>query len=240
MNPKAQTKPDSPPEPAVSRAPVDTKERLVEAGMHVFAERGFRAASIREICTRAKANPAAVNYHFGDKERFYAEVLVTIHQRAVRRRHMPVLGDDPDRPEEVLKTWIRWFLEMLLVEASSNPLGKMMTREMFQPTAAFDDLIRRSVFPMMEGLRETVEAFLGDVTPMTARLATYSILGQCLLYKHVQPAFERMQNLVDRGELPPPGPVELSRDLDALAHHIAEFSLAGLARIRSGASGDAA
>src|SRR5579862_3501720 len=52
-----------------------TRERLLEAAGEVFAQKGFREATIREICSRAGANIAAINYHFGGKERLYAEVL---------------------------------------------------------------------------------------------------------------------------------------------------------------------
>ena len=52
-----------------------TRERLLEAAGEVFAQKGFREATIREICARAGANIAAINYHFGGKERLYAEVL---------------------------------------------------------------------------------------------------------------------------------------------------------------------
>jgi hypothetical protein len=41
----------------------------------VLAEHGFRAATIRNICQRARANIAAVHYYFGDKEHRYAAVL---------------------------------------------------------------------------------------------------------------------------------------------------------------------
>ena len=46
----------------------ETRERLLEAAGEVFAERGFREATVRGICKRANANNAAVNYHFGEKE----------------------------------------------------------------------------------------------------------------------------------------------------------------------------
>jgi len=215
----------------------DTKERLIEAGMEVFAERGYADAGIREICRRADANPAAVNYHFGDKQRFYAEVLVTCHQRTVARRDMPRLANDPGRPEKVLRSWIRWFLELLLFDASHSPLGKLMTREMVDPTPAFDELVRRSILPMNLALHEAVEALLPGVEPRRVMLSVQSVLGQCLLYKHAQPALERFERLYEAGVLPGLGPTGF-RDFDALAEHIADFSLAGLRQVAAGANGD--
>ena len=53
----------------------ETRRQLLEAAGEVFAEAGFRDATVREICRRAGANIAAISYHFGDKEKLYAEVL---------------------------------------------------------------------------------------------------------------------------------------------------------------------
>ena len=58
----------------------DTKTRLLEAAGEEFAEKGFEGATIRSIIERAKANIAAVNYHFGDKERLYIQAVIEAHR----------------------------------------------------------------------------------------------------------------------------------------------------------------
>ena len=57
-----------------------TKVRLLEAAGEEFAEKGYELARVRSICERAGANLAAVNYHFGDKEQLYLDVLREAHR----------------------------------------------------------------------------------------------------------------------------------------------------------------
>lgn len=55
--------------------PRDTKARLLDAAEAAFSEHGFQAASLRAITSAAEANLAAVNYHFGGKEKLFAAVF---------------------------------------------------------------------------------------------------------------------------------------------------------------------
>jgi AcrR family transcriptional regulator len=52
-----------------------TRERLVQAATRLFADSGYKGASVRDICNLAGANPGAISYHFGGKRQLYRAVL---------------------------------------------------------------------------------------------------------------------------------------------------------------------
>src|SRR3954453_12160787 len=87
-----------------------TRKRLLEAAGEVFADKGFKAATVRDICCRAGANVAAINYHFGDKERLYAEVL-QLAQVCAQERCPEGFGEMPGASaEHRLHTIVHTFL----------------------------------------------------------------------------------------------------------------------------------
>ena len=60
----------------------DTREAILDAARKAFAERGYDAASIRQIATSAGVDPALVHHYFGTKEQlFLASVQVPIDPR---------------------------------------------------------------------------------------------------------------------------------------------------------------
>lgn len=196
-----------------------TRQQLLEAAGAVFAETGFRAATVREICRRAGANIAAVNYHFGDKETLYAEVLRYSQQKAVEK-HPPLLGVSPNAaPEKKLRAFVQ---SLLLRIFDTGPIawhGKLMSREMVEPSAALDSLVQERLRPMSEQLRKIVAEILNcPVNDDRVRLCSLSVVSQCLFYHHCQPVVSRLfpQQQYDND------------GIAGLADHIANFSLAAM------------
>jgi len=197
----------------------DTRERLLEAAGQVFSEKGFRDATVREIVQRAGgANVAAVNYHFRDKEGLYAAVLEHFAREAVHK--YPAHGGlAPDAaPEAQLHAFVRAFLLRVFDKGHQSVHGKLMAREMIEPTSALDRIVEQVIRPMYGRLCGIVKALAGPRTWIAqVEASAKSIVGQCLFYKHCSPVLERLEGR--RPDL---------RDLDALADHIVAFSLDGL------------
>lgn len=191
----------------------------------MFAEHGFRVATVQEICRRADANIAAVNYHFTDKEQLYRAVI--------RYAEEECGGDRPQElpagasAEERLRAHVEWFLLHLLDDGRPAWHGRLMAREMIEPTAALDDLveghIRESNVRLLGIVRELMGAQASDAQ---VRTCSFSITGQCLFYHHCEPVITRLH----------PGLTIGREEVPELAAHITRFSLAGLRAIATPSS----
>src|SRR5580704_14639322 len=113
-----------------------TRSRLLEAAADVFAERGFHAATIKDITDRAGASLASVNYHFRDKAELYAAVLKQIGEKIVDR----IPPDDQLTGSAAMR--IRQFIQWYCVKAMDCTLRPwepvLLAREVAQPTVALD------------------------------------------------------------------------------------------------------
>jgi AcrR family transcriptional regulator len=204
---------------------VDTKRRLLDAAGEVFSAKGFKAATVREICRLAKANVAAVHYHFGDKEGLYKALLVEAFENGLKR-YPPSMGLTPeDSPEARLFAFIHSFLLRMLGEGRCAWCGKLMAREMHEPTEALDHVLGRYILPLANRLRVIVAELIGGGAVAGDRrtmLCAMSIVGQC------QYIF-RSKSLVDK-LLPD---MRIDEDgIAELARHIATFSLNALKNMR--------
>ncbi len=200
----------------------ETRHQLIEAAGEVFAEAGFRAATVRAICERAHANIAAVNYHFGDKEKLYLEVLRHTQEQAIKK-YPTNLGLKKDAsPALRLKAFIRSFLFRIFDEGPIAWHGKLMSREMIEPTAALDALVAEKIRPQAQQLSAIIRELLGSgASARQARLCGMSVVSQCLFYHHCRPVVSRLF----------PEQKFSRSDIEDLAEHIASFSLAAIKQL---------
>lgn len=199
-----------------------TRDRLLEAAGRVFAERGYEAATVREICVKAAVNVAAVNYHFRDKAGLYAEVL----QHSMRAAQLEAIRHTLKRdapPEEILRAVIKLRLQGICRGVPGWHF-RIMAREMAQPTPAMSNIIKRVSVPAYKRLLEVVGSILGlPPENETTKLCAQSILGQIFIYAAASPVL--LQLWPDLRMTP--------AQVDRIADHIADFSLAYLRYFRA-------
>jgi AcrR family transcriptional regulator len=202
---------------AEAAPPDPTRLKLLEAAGQVFAEHGFHAATVREICSRAGANVASVNYYFGDKVELYEEVL----RQAVFAAH-----DAPMRealatlePKVALRRAIRYMVGKLCSASRPSWTMRLMAHEMAQPTPALARVIDEVIAPNYAMLRRIIGGML-NLPPdhEKTRLCAHSVIGQVLHYVHARPCIAQLWPELEMTQ----------ENMDHIAQHIADFSLAYL------------
>ena len=212
-----------------------TKDRLRASAGEVFAQKAYRDVTIAEICKRAGANIAAVNYHFGDKAHLYVEAWDLAFHRSLKA-HPPDGGVSPDATaQERLRGRI-----LSIVRRIADPQSRefeIVQKELANPTGLLVDILRESIEPIQREMGAIIRQLIGDsASDDNIRLCQMSIMAQCLhllIHKRRHP---------EPGQPKSPIPMPLDFETDVLADHIVRFSLAGIAQMRrqidSGELGD--
>jgi len=90
----------------------ETRDRIVAAAVECFAERGFRAASTREIATRAGTNQGLITYHFRSKDDLWkaaADRIFGLLRSAIAELAPTLEALDPrERAREGIRQFVRF------------------------------------------------------------------------------------------------------------------------------------
>ena len=199
----------------------DPRERILSAAGQEFAERGYEAATVRDICLAAGVNVAAVNYYFGDKRRLYIESVKHAHEARVKQVPLPEWPAGKPAAER-LHDFVANMLERMLGFGQPPWQVRLMMREVLQPTEACRELVEDYIRPhfalLVSILDELSAGSLGE--PELRRIAL-SITGQCFLYRAAGDVV---------GMLVPPAEIEALHTPAQLAAHVTRYALAALGR----------
>jgi AcrR family transcriptional regulator len=200
-----------------------TPRKLLAAASEVFAQKGYREATVAEICERAGANVAAVNYHFGDKETLYKEAWRHSFSESVKA-HPPDGGVSDNAPsEERLQGQVTALLRRVADENNKEFL--FVQKEFASPTGLLDEVIEEQIRPLHAKMETLIRELLGPRASDTqVRFCAISIVSQCINPAVVNKDRKEKQEGKD-------GPPRID-DIEAYAYHVVKFSLAGIQAIR--------
>ena len=158
----------------------------------MFAKHGRRRATVREICSKAKVNVAAISYHFGSKESLYRATLS--HALDEHFAAHPVPAVESTDPTQRLHSIIR-AIAMTILAPRPAWHDRLLMAELADPSPALDRMVRDYVRPRFDALCAALAPFLPRVMPRTLALHALSITGQIFYYKNAHAIAVRLLGL---------------------------------------------
>ena len=152
-----------PPELAADRGE-RTHTRLLFEASRIFSEKGYAKASTREICEAARLNPAAIHYHFGDKDGLYRAVLSAPIQGLAAQ----LAGFDD--PALTLTQSLQRLLRAFVGEDGASFPGsddgtRLFLREMIEPTPVFAATAAQHIRPVHDAIARVLVRHIGMSEP---------------------------------------------------------------------------
>lgn len=200
-----------------SRFEHDTRLRLIDAAGSLFAEKGFAATTIRDICEKAGTNIASVNYHFSGKMELYE---ATLQYTLLKDQENASPVSTKELPaEEKLYQLVLGMLRNIRLTDKPEWFPQLLRREMLFPTAEFQELIQR----LLKQDFDKVKAIIAEIVPQADKYSinasTLTLLGQ--VKSVAMESDEVLQALFPDLKLDAKG-------CQKMARHIADVTIAGM------------
>lgn len=210
--------------PADEPPPGNARQRLLAAGLDLFADKGFRATSVRELARAAGVNVAAISYHFGDKAALYREIFSASMRDQLPGSAMPL---DAMGFREAIVAFYRGFLEPLKAGPQAAAMARLHYREYFEPTGVWQEVLEREVRPQFELLLRLLQRELG----LARADRDLQRLALAIVAMAVHPFSCR-----DEVQALAPAVIDSPRNIDLLAQRLAGYACAIVAdeRLRRG------
>jgi len=148
--------------------PADTRERLLAAAERHFSQYGFAGASLRQVTADARANLAAVSYHFGSKEDLFVAVVERL-MAPINRERLGLL-DQAESRAGAAPLEVEALLEILIGPVLRARKGGGRTLRLFARSQIEDPaLCKRIVEGPLKVIKPRIEAALARALPHLGR-----------------------------------------------------------------------
>lgn len=137
----------------------DSRSRLVLAALRLFAEKGYEAATTREIAEAAEANVSTIRYYFGDKAGLYRAAFLEPLAHMPCHANLQTYASLP--LPQALSLFFRDFLEPLKLGEQMRWGMKLRFREMTEPTGLWLEEIDAEIKPQHEAMVALLQQHLG-------------------------------------------------------------------------------
>jgi AcrR family transcriptional regulator len=167
---------------------VETRQRILETSLRLFAEHGFKGVSVRDISTAAGVNVASISYHFGSKQGLYHTIFEMVldqdeaifgEQMASVDRLLGRAGGDPVLLAAAVEVLVAGIVGRIAAYEYAHWFSVLLARELALPGVLFDLIYQRRAEPLLRMMTRLIAAAQGLVADdPSARLSANVLHGQ--------------------------------------------------------------
>ena len=171
-----------------------TRERILEAAVEAFAEKGFLGASTREIARRAGTNQGLITYHFRSKDELWRAAADDIFERLGGQLAEHLDAVEPADPRERARDAIRQYVRF----AAAHPeLFRIMVDEGRVADERMKWLVDTHLRPRFDAISQGLLEVAGIEEALVPH-AFYALAGVASLIFAVAPECRRLTGLDPR------------------------------------------
>jgi TetR/AcrR family transcriptional regulator len=165
-----------------------TRQRIVDVAVGVFAAKGFRAASTRDIATRAKVSQGLLTYHFGSKNDLWKVAMDRIFSKLRAGFRSAFEADGSVAPAARVRNVIAEYVRFV---AAHPELFRVMVEEGKRPDARMRWLVDTHLTPIYHAF-ETLLTGMGPGPRNRPAHLYYALAGAASLMFAVAPECRRL------------------------------------------------
>lgn len=146
--------------PAQRRATqkAETRARILQCALDVFAAQGFAAASVRDIASAASVNHGLIRYHFGDKEGLWKAAVAFLFERLHAETAVP-----PEEAELSRYDQTRARLRRYVAYCARHPEhARIMVQESVVDSERLRWAVTNFIRPDHEALAQTLNELMAE------------------------------------------------------------------------------
>lgn len=172
-----------------------TRQRIVDVAVEVFAAKGFRAASTRDIAARAKVSQGLITYHFGSKGELWKAAMGRIFDDLRAGFRVALDGDGANDPLARVRDVVRHYVRFV---AAHPELFRVMVEEGKRSDARMRWLVDTHLKPLYAGFSRLLAAVDPSGVGEHPAHVYYSMAGAASLMFAVAPECQRLTGLDPR------------------------------------------
>lgn len=160
----------------IHKIEMDTKDKILEAAVKLFTEKGFHDTSMAAIAKEACLGKGTLYWYFSSKEELFEEVVIREGRKIIKETHNFTIQEEGQSAGDILKSFFR--LNFKRIYRNKKAIGLFTNTESY-----FSNNIKRTLFKIHSAIASEVEEIIklgienGEFRNISGRKAAVFIVG---------------------------------------------------------------